>query len=410
MEPCTSSLDHLVAAALLLLGVSFGVALLARWTRVPYPVALVIAGVALRWVPHLPQVTLTPHLILMGFLPALLFDGGWRISLSALRRAWLPVALYAVVGVVVGIGVTQALLIGVAHLDPMMALLFSCIVVATDPIAVLAVFRTLHVDRHLSTILEGESLFNDATAVIAFAVVTSVSIRPTLDVLHITQMIGMTLIQLIGIGLFVGALIGAIASWVLRSLDEYLIEASGTTLVAYGAYLLAESLHGSGVLAVITAALVLSSIGRRVGVASTTRQAVDHYWEFVAFLANSALFVMVGLRIDIPSLFAAGHAVAWAFVAISLGRVSIIVLFGRLSTLLGSPVPPRWFPILSVGGLRGALAMALVLSLPPTLPHRAVLVSMVFAVVAGTLIVQGLAITPLLRFLSLQHSEELSAR
>jgi CPA1 family monovalent cation:H+ antiporter len=376
---------------LILLVAVMGVAILARRAKVPYTVGLVIVGLIIGTIPGHPIVELTPDLVMLVFLPALLFAGAWTYPVAELRRNWLPIALFATAGVLVSILVSWLVLVRGAGLPTQTAILFGAIVAATDPVAVLAVFRALDAPKALAAIVEGESLFNDATAVVAFKVTLLVSVATT----HAT--VGTPLLRFVELllgGAIVGLVIGAIGLVVLRLTDDYLVEATGTLIIAYGSYFVAEKVNVSGLIAVIVAAMFMSRVGERFGSFSATRKSVNQLWEFIAFGANSMLFLLVGLAINVRELYAIAPVAAWGIVAVALARVISVYGLGGLSGALGRRLPIAWQHIFFLGGLRGALSMALVLSLPAGFAQRDLLIAMVFSVVLFTIVVQGLAIAP----------------
>lgn len=390
--------NSLVADLLILFVAVLGVAIAARYARVPYTVGLVIVGLAIGAFPGHPVVALTPDLIMFVFLPALLFAGAWTFPLAQLKKSWLPIALFATLGVLISIIVSRFVLVWGAGLSIQAALLFGAIVAATDPVAVLAIFRSLRTNEQLAAIVEGESLFNDATAVVAFKV--------TLLVTFFTMHVGVAtpvvdFFELLLGGAAVGLVVGVAGLFVLRLTDDYLVEATGTLTIAYGSYFLAERVNASGIIAVIVSAMLLSGLGARVGSFTQTRQSVNHLWEFVAFLANSMLFLLVGLAINLSELANSLFAALWGIGAVALARVISVYGLSRVSALFGSRLPLRWQHLFFLGGLRGALSMALALSLPLSLPHRDVLIAMVFSAVLFTLLIQGLSIAPAIRHLDL---------
>ena len=390
-------------ADLLLLFVAvLAAAIGSRHARVPYTVGLVIVGLAIGAIPGHPQVTLTPDLIMLVFLPALLFAGAWTYPTAQLRRNWLPIALLATLGVLVSIFVSWLLLSRLLGLPAQTALLFGAITSATDPVAVIAVFRSLRADHDLAAIVEGESLFNDATAVVAFKVTLLISVVTT----HVGASVpAMDFVELLVGGALVGLVIGVVGLLVLRLTDDYLIEAMGTLIIAYGSYFIADRLGVSGLIAVIVAGMFLSRIGARMGSFTTTRQSVNQLWEFVAFIANSMLFLLVGLAINFRDLHSNLILALWGIVAVLLARVISVYGLSAISAVLGRRMPASWQHVFLLGGIRGALSMALVLSLPSSIPQRGLLTDMVFAVVLFTILVQGLAIAPAILKLRLSSAD-----
>jgi len=372
----------------------------ARYTRIPYTVGLVIAGLAIGISAHPTAIEFTPTLVLVVFLPALLFAGAWEMDLRALARNWIPIALLATIGVAVGIGVAYALLSTAAGIDGSIALIFGTLVAATDPVAVLALFRQLGVDRGLATIVEGESLFNDGVAVVAFRVVViGAAGGAGAIVFHPAQAAQMFAVLTVG-GAFVGAAIGLAAAFAIRSMNNAVLDVLVTAAIAYGSYLAAEAAHLSGIVAVIAAGLCCSAIRSATGSTQRATHALDRFWELAALLANSVLFVLVGLAIDLRSIAAVWPAALWGVVAVLVGRALMVYGLAPLSAAFGRPLARGWQHVIALGGLRGALSMALVLSLPEDFQNRAQLIAMVYSVVLFTLVVQGLSIGPALGFLS----------
>jgi CPA1 family monovalent cation:H+ antiporter len=380
---------------LVLFGAVLGAAIASRHARIPYTVGLVVMGLIIGALPHHPKIQLTPDLVMLVFLPALLFAGAWTYPTSLLRRNWLPIALLATVGVLISILVSWIVLVRFVGLAPQTALLFGAIVAATDPVSVISVFRSMRADDQLIAIVEGESLFNDATAVIAFKVTLLLSVVTT----HVTAAAPLVdFVELLVGGAVVGVLVGVVGLLVLRLTDDYVIEALGSLVIAYGSYFVAEWIHASGLVAVIV-------VGSRFGSFTSTRQSVNQLWEFIAFAANSMLFLLVGLAINFGDLRSSLVAAAWGIVAIALARAISVYGLSRLSGLLGRALPLAWQHIFFLGGLRGALSMALVLSLPASLAQRNLLVAMVFSVVLFTIVAQGLAIAPALLRLRLSPEQ-----
>lgn len=385
---------------LVLLVAVLAVAIGARHSRVPYTVGLVLAGLVIGLIPGHPTFALTPDLVMVVFLPALLFAGAWTYPQAELRRNWLPVALLATLGVVLCMLVSWFVLVRYAGLQSSTALIFGAIVSATDPIAVIAVFRALHIDPRINAIVEGESLFNDATAVVAFKVTLLISIAAV----HISA--AQPLLQfgeLLAGGTIVGLAVGGVALLVLRFTDDYMVEAVGTLIVAYGSYYLADSIGSSGLIAVIVSGMLLSRLGTRAGAFTATRTAVNQLWEFIAFVANSLLFLLVGLSIDLRENLTTLVVTGWAIAAVVLARLIAVYGIGGLCAAFGHRIPLRWQHVLTLGGMRGALSMALVLSLPASFPDRSLLLAMVFSVVLFTIVVQGLALAPVVFGLKLER-------
>lgn len=387
---------------LLVLSVSLGVATLPQifsWFRnIPYTLLLVIVGLGLAFV-DVRLVTLSPELILFIFLPPLLFEAAWNLKWAELKRDLVPICLYAVFGVLIAIaGVAIALnqLVGISLTT---ALLIAASLSATDPVSVTALFRELGVDSRLVTLMEGESLFNDGMAVVAFGFLVALSLG-TVELEF--QPILLQLFTVVGIGVAVGAFIGFGISYLTQRFDLPLVEQSLTLVSAYGTYLIIEDLGGSGVIGVVTTGLILGNFGSRIGMNPRTRIIVSEFWEFLAFFVNSIVFLLIGDQIRFASLGENLQIIMVTVAAMIVMRAVGIYILSKLSTsITKSEISLPEQTILWWGGLRGSVSIALALSVSTILPEREKIIATVFGVVLFTLLVQGLTIKPLLEKLNL---------
>jgi CPA1 family monovalent cation:H+ antiporter len=408
-----------VRLIVVLLLIALGVALLARWAKLPYTLGLVVVGLMIGIFHLLPGVVLTPDIVLFIFLPALLFEGAWNLEQRELLRNWLPIALLAGPGLGISVVIVGLILHLTVGLSWSVAFLLGAIISPTDPVAVIALLRRLGIATRLRVLIEGESLFNDGVAAaltqvllgltLAGAAAGAAAPHQNASAGQIAGEIALSLLQLMGGGIALGLVIGYLVSRLVRYVDDHLIETTITAVVAYGTYLLADVAHVSGILAVITAALLLGSYGRQTGMATHTQEAVDGVWDFAAYIANSLLFLLVGMEIVRFPLTDALAAIFWSVVSVVLGRALMIYLLIPLynliarrliATRLGPHIAPgliprRWRLLLLGTGLRGALSLALVLSLPLATPNRNELILIVYGVVLVTLLGQGFG----LRFL-----------
>lgn len=375
------STETLVIELLLIVSL---VAIAVRRLRVPYTVALVVVGLAVT--SQQPQeVSPAPGLVLALLVPPLVFEAAFHISFSELRRALLGILLLAVPGVIVATFVVGGLLAVLTPLAFPVALLFGALISATDPVSVVALFRALGAPRRLELLVESESLLNDGTAVVVFNLVLVTALTG-----HFDLVAGVAdFLRVVAGGVTVGFALGWLVARLIARIDDYLIEVTLTTVLAYGAYLVAERLHFSGVLAVVAAGLVNGNIGPQ-GMSPTTRIVLFNFWEYVAFLANSFVFLLIGLQIDLAALAAAWQPIGLAVLAVLLSRAVVTYGLGWVTRRLPEPIPWRWQHVLYWGGLRGAIALALALSLPPALgPDRGQLQVMAYGVVLFTLLVQS---------------------
>ncbi len=396
---------------LLVLAVSLGVATLAQifsWFRqIPYTLLLVIAGLGLA-IANVHLVTLSPQLILSIFLPPLLFEAAWNLRWPGLKRDLLPICLYAVVGVVIsviGVAFSLNLLTG---LSLNAALLVAASLSATDPVSVTALFRELGVDKRLTTLIEGESLFNDGMAVVAFSFLMALSLGTTEWGI---QPILVKFFTVIGIGIAVGGAIGFGISFQTQRFDSPLVEQSLTLVSAYGTYIITEDLGGSAVIGVVTTGLILGNFGSCIGMSPRTRVIVTDFWEFLAFFVNSIVFLLIGDQLRFNSLRENLTMIAVTVGAMILMRAVAILSLSKLSHLLkASQIPFPEQTILWWGGLRGSVSIALALSIPTILPERANIIAIVFGAVLFTLLFQGLTTKPLLQKLKLLDNQTLRQR
>ncbi len=391
-----------------LLMVASAVGLAVKWVKVPYSIALVIVGLTMGACHLLPPVAMTPELILLVCLPALLFEASWNLDVKELLRNWRAIFLLAVPGVLIAMAASAFIMHSLAGTPWTLACLFGAITAATDPISVLALFRRLGVDKRLSLLLEAESLFNDGTAFVLFKLVLVIALASAsgqVDMaLSPARIAGEFVLSIVGGG-GVGLAIGFCASYMTRFLEDHLLETTMTAIAAYGSYLMAEQLHVSPVLAVLMAGIVVGNYGSRMYMNATTRLAVNAFLEYSAFLVNSIVFLLIGLQIDFPHLIKYGPEIGSGVVAILVARFLLIYVFGQVLQTKQMPLPTAWRHMLFWGALRGSLSMALALSLPLSFPYREEMIVVTFGVTLFTLLLPGLTIEYLAKVLKLSLSK-----
>lgn len=386
------------------------IAVVAKYLRIPYTVSLVLGGLLLSLL-RLPFLSplqpdqrphwLTPDVILILFLPTLVFEGSVKIDVRDLLRDYAPLLVFANVGVLVSTLATGYLVHWAIGLPILIALLFGAIISATDPISVLAIFKNLRMSKRLSVIIEGESLLNDGTAVVVFQILLAGVVGGGLS---IGRGIEEFLLAVIG-GAALGSVLGYAGNKVMQTISDPQVEITLTTIVAYGSYLLANHLHWSGVIATASAGLIVGNFGAKKGMSAQTRAALESFWEHLAFVMNSLIFLLIGLEVHVDFLAHAWRPILFAIAAVVIGRSASIYLLAPVSNMFAETIPLRWQHVMVWGGLRGALALALALSLDSTFPYRDRVLDLTFGVVVFSILVQGLTIKPLLRILGLADGQ-----
>lgn len=384
-----------------LLLVAAVVAMLTRRLRVPYSVGLVLTGVVLASLPHAPVVVLTRDVIYLALLPPLVFEAALVLPWHELRRELLVVSTIASIGLLLAAAVTAVGMRMALDWPWISAAAFGALIAATDPVSVIAIFKEAGVTGRLRILVEAESLFNDGVAAVAFAAVLGVAGSldgaASMSSKSSAGEVGLELLRAIGGGVACGALVALAARWLAGKAAETLVETTFTTVAAYGAFLLAEHLRASGVVSTLTCGLIIGNSLYSGRGAATVRTAIETFWEYIAFIANSLIFLLIGMRLAQQDFAGAGPAALVAIGCVFAGRAAAVYPIGGLLAATRWRVPLRQQHVLFWGGLRGALALALALSLPESMPRRDLIITLAFAVVAFSIVVQGLTVAPLLR-------------
>ena len=410
-------------AFIILISIAAAVAIAVRRIQLPYTVALVLVGLGLSLFPALIEVEISKDVILAILVPPLLFEAALHIQWASLKKDIYGILLIAIVGTLIGTFIVGGVVYSVLGMPFAAAIAFGALISATDPVAVIAFFRSLGVDKRLTILVEGESLFNDGVAIVVFniALATGVAIRDGIyEGFNLPE--ALTEFAVVsGGGLVIGAILGGIVSYIiLKNVDDALIETTVTLAVAFGAYLMAEffgaifgglisgidsSFHFSGILAVVAAALFVGNIGTQ-NTSPTTKVTLDNFWQFLTFIVNSLVFLIIGMKIELRQFREHALAIAIALVVVLASRAIVIYL---LTALHGRIQPKQKVPIgyrhvMFWGGLRGAISIALALTLTGDIFGDAVseqIQVMTFGVVLFTLLVQGLSIEKLITRLGL---------
>jgi len=392
------------------LAITVAIALLfevARRLRLPWPSLFVLGGLALGFVPGLPHLELKPDLVLLVFLPPLLFAAAIESPIRDLKTDVWPIARLSIVLVLATAIVVAAVMHFVAGLDWAPAFAFGAIVGPTDALAATTVFRHVPIPRRIVALVEGESLFNDATALVAYR--TAV-IATTSGTFVLANALGGFVAAVAG-GIAIGLVVGFVAVQLFRRLDDPPVEVVISLVIPFAAYLPADQLGFSGVLAAVAAGLV---IGSRLGtiLGAPTRVLWLNTWKMVNFILNGFLFVLVGL--ELPEILAGvgdGSAARLIGLIVVVGAAVVATRFAYVWLASQLPNGPRaqiarYNPelarrlviVFGWSGLRGAVSLAAALALPPDFPQRNLLLLLTFAVIVITLVGQGLTLPRLARW------------
>ena len=372
------------------------VAIIARKIKLPYTVGLVLTGILLNLfsLPNMPQMHLTKELIFSLLLPPLIFEAAIQIPWPALRKD-LPVILtFAILGTLISLGVIAGGLYYFIGWDWLVALLVGTILSATDPVSVIATFNESGIQGRLKLLVETESLLNDGVVVVIYTVI--------LNLLQGEQVSGFGVLSsflymAVG-GLAFGLIVAFSILWIAGRANDHLVEITLTTVAAYGAFILAEHFHTSGILATLACGLLIGNLGASGIMTEKGKDALLSFWEYIAFAANSVIFILMGLNLP-PRIFDLSNLLLFVtvIVLLLLGRAISVYCCSSLFFKSHLKVSLMHQHILFWGGLRGALGLALILGVPDAFPHRDIIIACVFAAVTFSVIIQGVTMTPLLK-------------
>ncbi len=408
--------DVVMQMVVLMLVAALSTLIIKRFTALPLTVTLVVIGALLAALGDVftpfavfSSVELTPDLVLFVFIPTLIFESAFGLDARQLRRNLGPVVALAVPGLLLSTAIIAAIMyLAANHLAgvPMslvLALLLGSILSATDPVAVIALFKQLGTPERLTVLVEGESLFNDATALVLSKVLLGFAAGGAVTGLAIAEGSQNFFVVFFG-GVLVGWLAALLAGTLMAMVEtDAFLEITLTTILAYASFVVADHfLHVSGIMAVVAAGITMNSWGR-TKISPGVQAFMHQFWEYLAQLANALIFLMVGLMVDFAALLDNALLIGAVIVAMLVSRAAVV--FGLLPIVgrLGEPIDRSYQMVMYWGGLRGAIALAIVLALPSGFEYRDQLIAIVIGAVLFTLLVQGLSIEALVKRLRLDQ-------
>lgn len=405
LELSSGTVTGLVSTLIVLLLVATAVALVTRRLRIPYVVGLVLAGLAITKQALPESVGLNPDVILNLFLPILIFEAAINTDISRLRSTIKPIALLAGPGVVLSAVITAVLLQTWLDLAWITAAAVGVILTITDTVSVIVAFRNVPVPARLTTIVEGESLFNDGIALVLLSLLSTIHQQGSFSLSDGLQQMAIAFIGggVLGVGL------GYLCVGLFRQLDDALSNILLTVAVSLGTFQIGQALGVSSAIAVVIAGLVIGNFGFRQTSAST-RVTLLNFWEYAGFGVNTFIFLLVGIEVEPRVLLQTIPAALLAVLAYQIGRILSIYPLLFLLRFFDRPLPLRWQHVLIVGNVKGSLSMALALSLPFTLPGRPEVITLVFSTVLVSLVGQGLSLPGFVRRLRLSEPSALRQR
>ena len=407
-----SNIVELVIGIISLLLIAATVLALTKRLKLPFSVMLVLVGMGVAWLSKfnegaqllIEEMEISPSLILYVFLPTLIFESAYNLDARQLRQNLRPILTLAIPGLLLSNCIIGLLVVFASEVPLPAALLLGAILSATDPVAVIALFKKLGAPSRLTVLVEGESLFNDATSIVLSKIMIAIVLAGSFTTANLVSGVETFIVVFFG-GLVVGWLLGLLTGYVLGKVQsDHDIEITLTTILAYVSFIFAEEiLHVSGVMATVAAGLTLGGWGR-IRISPSVRSYLDHYWEYLVFVATALIFLMVGLKVEFMAMWEHVDMLAVVILAMLFSRAVVIYgLMPLLSRIPGSePVSKGYQTVMYWGGLRGAIALAIVLSLP-AFEEREMSIVLVMGAVIFTLLAQGLSMDMLVKKLGLDR-------
>jgi len=389
-DPATNSqtagaIPELVIISIVLLLIATFVALVTQRLRIPYVTGLVLAGLPITEVLS-RRIGLDPSLVLNLFLPILIFEAAINTDISRLRSTFKPIALLAGPGSIFSSAIIAVLVKFGLGLDWIPALLIAVILANTDTVSMIAVFKEIRVPSRLSTIVEGETLFNDAAALVSFNLILVVYATGSFTVVGGLKEL---LVVALGGGL-VGVILGYLSLPIFVRLHDPLSSLLLTVALALGTFQIGQFLGVSGAVAVVIAGLIFGNLGLSRSTSASDRITLLSFWEYAGFGVNTFIFLLIGIEINPLALWRILPSILFVILAYQLGRILSVYLLLAGLRWFDRPIPLRWQHVLFLGNIKGSLSMALALSIPLALPGRDNIIALVFGAVLFSLVGQGL--------------------
>ncbi len=415
-------IDHF----LVIMMVAVIVAIVAKYIRWPYTIVLLISGLIIAYFNTgqiiasfniVPPFELTRDMIFHILLPPLIFEGALHMRLKHLKENAKVISLLAIPALIISSFFVGYLIYLFTNSFMALALPFSIslliaiIIIPTDPVSILAIYKDTKIPVKLKNIIEGESIFDDGTCLVLFAVILDLIRSGNLDLLTgIADFLRMAIF-----GILLGLAVGYVLYLIISKIDDKFTEVMITLIMVFGLFTMAENMGASGVFAVVMAGLILGNYGTRFAMAPSARHTLLSFWGFIVFLVNSFLFIVVGMNVNLEAVWNQIELVVFSVLALWFARAASIYIIGKIMNKGGqTALPKKWQTVMWWGGLRGAIPIALALSIPLVLddgtlfPHRDLILAVTFGVVLITLLVQGLSLKTLiakLGFLTVSKKE-----
>lgn len=382
-----ATIPEVVIILIILLLIATIVALVTQSLRIPYVTGLVLAGLPITelWS---RRIGLDPVLVLNLFLPILIFEAAINTDIRRLRSTFKPIALLAGPGSIFSSAIIATLLKFGLGLDWISACLIGVILANTDTVSMIAVFKEIRVPSRLTTIVEGETLFNDAAALVSFNLILVVYATGSL-----TAVQGIREVLLVAIGgAMVGAVLGYLCLPIFVRLQDPLSSLLLTVALALGTFQIGQSLGVSGAVSVVVAGLIFGNLGLSRSSSASERIALLSFWNYASFGVNTFIFLLIGIEINIETLWKIAPAILFVILAYQLGRILSVYLLLAGLRWFDRPIPLVWQHVLFLGNIKGSLSMALALSIPLTVTYRSDIIALVFGAVLFSLVGQGLSL------------------